>query len=79
LENNNWSGLVIDGSTANINKIKSSQIYWKYDLSVKDVFITKNNIDSIINDYVKENNFNKEIGLLSVDIDGNDYYILGCH
>ena len=75
LENNNWSGLVIDGSTANINKIKSSQIYWKYDLSVKDVFITKNNIDSIINDYVKENNFNKEIGLLSVDIDGNDYYI----
>ena len=75
LENDNWSGLVMDGSTININKIKNDQIYWKYDLSVKDIFITKNNIDFIIDNYIKENNFNKEIGLLSVDIDGNDYYI----
>ena len=75
LENDNWSGLVMDGSTININKIKNDQIYWKYDLSVKDIFITKNNIDFIIDNYIKENNFNKEIGLLSVDIDGNDYFI----
>ena len=75
LENDNWSGLVMDGSLENISKIKSSQIYWKYDLDAKDIFITKDNIDSIIQDYIDENNFNKEIGLLSVDLDGNDYYV----
>lgn len=75
LENDNWSGLVMDGSKKNIDQIKHSPFYWKYDLIAKEIFITKGNIDGVIKSYIEESNFNKEIGLLSVDIDGNDYYV----
>ena len=71
LINNNWSGLVLDGSIRNINFIKNDFIYWKYDIVAKQTFITKENINKLISDYTKT----KDIGLLSVDIDGNDYWI----
>ncbi|MFD2908598.1 hypothetical protein ACFSX9_07595 [Flavobacterium ardleyense] len=71
LMNNNWSGLIIDGSKKNIDFIKSDFIYWKYDLTAKESFITKDNINNLISDYTK----NEDIGLLSVDIDGNDYWV----
>lgn len=71
LFNNNWRGLVIDGSQANVDFIKNDFIYWKYDITAVKNFITKENINSIISNYTKET----DIGLLSVDIDGNDYWI----
>lgn len=72
LMNNNWTGLVIDGSEENISKIKKWDKFWKYDLTAVAKFITKDNINQII----RENGFQGDIGLLSVDIDGNDYWIL---
>jgi len=71
LINNNWSGLVIDGSKNNINFIKKDYIYWKYDITAVESFITKENINKIISEYTKVS----DIGILSVDIDGNDYWI----
>jgi len=72
LINNYWSGLVIDGSIENVNSIKSEQIYNFYDLQASCSFITKSNI----NELITSARFDKEIGILSVDIDGNDYWIL---
>jgi hypothetical protein len=71
LMNNNWSGLIMDSSEENITYIKNDPIYWQYDLNAKKAFITKDNI----NDLIEEEQVNGEIGLLSVDIDGNDYWI----
>ena len=71
LINNNWSGLIIDGSKDNINFIKKDYIYWKYDITAVESFITKENINKIISEYTKVS----DIGILSVDIDGNDYWI----
>lgn len=71
LQNNNWSGLVMDGSEEAINFIKNDDIYWKYELIAKKAFITKDNINQLIEEYTKV----KDIGLLSVDIDGNDYWV----
>ena len=71
LMNNNWAGLVIDGSEENIHFIKTDFIYWKYDLVAVNSFITKDNINKLISDYTTC----EDIGLLSVDIDGNDYWI----
>ena len=45
LMNNNWSGLIIDGSKKNINFIKRDFIYWKYDITALESFITKDNIN----------------------------------
>ncbi|MFM6529406.1 MAG: hypothetical protein ACKPIB_14095 [Dolichospermum sp.] len=71
LINNNWSGLVIDGGSEEISYIKNDPIYWQYNLKAVNSFITKDNINQIISD----NGIQGEIGLLSVDIDGNDYWV----
>lgn len=72
LVNNNWSGLIIDSSEKNINEIKNSNYFWKYNLEVRNNFITRENINIII----KDSKLNKEhIGILSIDIDGNDYWV----
>lgn len=54
-----------------MEKIASSDLYWKYDLKSIGNFITKDNINEII----KSAGIEGEIGLLSVDIDGNDYWV----
>lgn len=71
LMNRNWRGLVIDGSKENIDFIKNQSLYWQHDLTAVSSFITAENINTIF----KDNNFIGDIGILSVDIDGNDYWV----
>lgn len=71
LMNNNWKGLVIDGSEGNIKKIKISPWFWRYDLTALCAFVTKENI----NELFSQSGFHGDIGILSIDIDGNDYWI----
>ena len=71
LQNNNWKGLVLDGSEENINYIKNDPIYWRYNLKAECAFIDKDNI----NDLISRNGISGDIGILSVDIDGNDYWV----
>jgi hypothetical protein len=71
LRNNNWSGLVIDGSDRYISQIQQSELPWRYDLKTECAFITKDNINQLI----AGKGITGDIGLLSVDIDGNDYWI----
>ncbi|MBD2544973.1 hypothetical protein [Planktothricoides raciborskii] len=71
ITHNNWSGLVIDGSSENIEYIKSDRIYWAYNLKAECAFITTENINNIFT----KNGLSGEIGLLSIDIDGNDYWV----
>ena len=72
IKNRNWKGLILESNKEDVLKIKSDPIYWKHDLTVKNIFIKKSNINEII----KKNLKNLEVGLLSVDIDGNDYWII---
>jgi hypothetical protein len=71
LENDNWRGMIIDGSPENIASVKSRDAYWRHDLTAVSAFITRENINSII----CSNGFRGELGLLSIDIDGNDYWV----
>lgn len=71
LINNNWKGLVIDGDKENINFIKQDTIYWKYDLTAVEAFVDQKNINKIF----LENSYSGDIGILSIDVDGNDYWI----
>jgi hypothetical protein len=54
-----------------MSKVRSSNLYWQHDLTAVHAFIQKENI----NDIFFENNFAGNIGILSIDIDGNDYWI----
>ena len=71
LENNNWSGLIIESDSDHVKQIRKKNYYWKYDLGVVNKFITKENINQIFLDFMVP----KKPGLLSIDIDGNDYWI----
>ena len=74
--NRNWSGLVIDGSRENIEDIKRQKIYWQYDLHALNHFITKDNINEIIRNELLKLKIDNNIGILSIDIDGVDYWVL---
>jgi len=71
LEARNWKGLIFDSSNNNINKIKKKDYYWRYNLIAKKEFVTAENINELIENNLK----NEEIGLMSIDVDGNDYWI----
>lgn len=67
-----WHGFVIDGSTANIAQLRDSYYYWQYQLNSKAAFISRENVAQLL----AESGFEKDLGLLSVDIDGVDYHVL---
>jgi len=67
----NWHGLVMDGSQEHIADIMRQDIYWRYDLTAKCAFIDRENV----NDLIASSGICGEIGLLSIDVDGNDYWV----
>jgi hypothetical protein len=72
LMKDNWRGYVIDASPSNIAVLKNSYFYWKFELVAVDAFVTKENI----NELLAKSGFDEDVGILSIDIDGNDYSIL---
>jgi hypothetical protein len=69
--NNNWKGFVMDGSEENMHRLKNKPWYWKYSLINKAIFINNENINQLLSMTGFEN-----IGILHIDIDGNDLHIL---
>ena len=80
LKNFNWKGIQIEGNKNLYNdaKIQLKKILGKKinNLKLLNSFITKENVNNIIKKNLGSNiNFKKEIDLLSIDIDGNDFWI----
>jgi hypothetical protein len=71
LMNDNWRGLILDGDQANIDKVVQGSDYWRHDLTAVAAFIDRDNV----NDLFVSHGYAGEIGLLSIDIDGNDYWV----
>lgn len=71
LLNDHWQGMVLDARAADIRYIQQDNIYWQYDLQAKCTWITRENINALLHDV----GFGEDVGLLSIDIDGNDYWI----
>ena len=72
IQSHNWNGYIIEASSRDIKRIKSQSLFWRKSLILINKFITQENINLIIKENIKE----KKLGLLSLDIDGNDYWIL---
>ena len=67
----NWEGFVLDGSKENIERLIKSNFYWKFQLNAVDAFITKENINALL----EMSGFDYDLGILHIDLDGNDYWI----
>ena len=72
LMKDHWRGFVIDGSESNIERLRSAYFFWRHPLQAKKAFITRENVRPLLN----ESGFDKEVGILSVDVDGVDFYLL---
>jgi hypothetical protein len=61
-----WSGMLIDGSK---RQVEDARALWPSRLEFVEKFLNLNNLDFIRNRF-------PELGLLSIDVDGNDYWFL---
>ena len=68
----NWKGFVLDGSPRQIERLQAAYFYWRHTLRSKAAFFTRDNANALL----EESGFDKEVGLLSVDLDGVDYHVL---
>ncbi len=71
LINNNWRGLIIDSDQQNIEDLKNGEYYWRYDLTAVASFVDRDTINALFDAH----GFRGPIGLLSIDIDGTDYWV----
>ena len=71
LEARNWKGLIIDSSKIFIDTIKKKDYFWRNNLKAINAFVTVDNINNLI----KDNFHFKNLDLMSIDIDGNDYWV----
>lgn len=71
LMNNQWRGLIIDGSKEYMDAVRARDLYWRHNLTAVAAWIDGDNINQLI----EEAGFSGDIGILSIDIDGNDYWI----
>jgi hypothetical protein len=71
LVNRQWRGFICDGNTRLMNRVRQDAVSWQFGLTVSDAFITKGNVNAL----VEGAGFTGEIGLLSIDLDGNDWFI----
>lgn len=71
LVNDNWRGLILDGSEPQMAAVRRESLYWRQDLTAIAAFIDRENI----NDLLAAGGAAGDLGLLSIDIDGNDYWV----
>lgn len=72
MQNRGWRGLILDGNPNYMAAVRKEPFYWMHDLVAVDAFVNAENVNGLIT----KHGFAGELGILSVDIDGNDYWVL---
>jgi hypothetical protein len=72
LQKDHWRGFVIDGSQENIQRLRGAYFYWQSQLQAITSFITRENVAELLH----RSGFARDLGILSIDIDGVDYHVL---
>ena len=72
LINNGWDGFLIEGDKDAVKIIKKDRIYWKHNIKIINSYIHLSNLKLTLQSL----NIPKKIGIISLDIDGIDYWIL---
>lgn len=69
LQSRNWRGFVLDG---NIERLKRSDLHWRHHVQACATFLnTSNVVETLL-----ESGFGFEPGVISIDLDVIDYWIL---
>jgi hypothetical protein len=70
LQHDNWRGLILDSGRAHLRTVSSGDLSWKYALEARSATITAENVNDVLRGVPAD------LGLMSIDIDGNDYWVL---
>jgi hypothetical protein len=62
----------MDGGDRHLAFVRRTGLDWRHDIDAKAAFVDRDNINGLI----ASADIRGDIGLLSVDIDGNDYWVL---
>jgi hypothetical protein len=68
---NPWSGAAIDGDTQHVSALRWLPGRWQLDVNPVQAFVTAENINEVVTESVQ----GRPVDLLSIDIDGVDYWI----
>ena len=72
LVNNGWRGLIVDGGEAHQKFVyEQSTLGWRYGIDARRAFVSPDTINGLF----REAGFVGDIGLLSIDVDGIDYWM----
>jgi hypothetical protein len=74
LMNNNWQGKIVNSGSEHINFLhseKAGDLSYRHEIDAVSAFIDKENVNALIKDFHVPN----DIGILSIDLDGVDYWI----
>jgi hypothetical protein len=71
LMNDNWRGYVLDSSAKSIATLEAAPWWWKYDLRAKCAMVTRDTVNALL----LESGFDRDVGILSIDVDGVDYWL----
>ncbi len=72
LTHDNWRGLVLDGGGSHVDFARRMGLSWRQHLDTVTAFVDRDNINGLIGSA----GVRGDIGLLSIDIDGNDLWVL---
>ena len=72
LVNDAWRGLIVDAGSDHHRFLEDSRLAWRTTIDAVTAFIDRDNV----NDVIGRGGVSGDIGLLSIDIDGNDYWVL---
>lgn len=66
-----WTGVAIDGGHAHVDFLTDARQAWRHGVVPVSSFVTTANADELVAQATPDG----ELGLLSIDIDGNDYWV----
>lgn len=72
LMHDHWAGVIIDASDTHARFLQQSGLRWRYNIEAMTAFVTRENIDELLT----SGGIPEDLGLLSLDIDGMDYWVL---
>jgi hypothetical protein len=72
LQHDNWRGFVLDGNRKKLDRMRDASWFWKHELRSRCAHITRENLDALL----RESGFGADLGVLSIDVDGVDYWLL---
>ena len=71
LMHDNWRGMIVDSGDRHLRYLETRGLRWRHQIEAVQSFVTRDNIEALLD----QADFPEGIGLLSIDIDGMDYWV----